>query len=48
MPCRKSSLGELAIQETMNGFAMPSSVEIERRAIAAGRQFSQIRFPSEI
>ena len=85
-PIRKSSLRELAIQETMNGFALhyppktgvflfedhkisrasfllpdscrkvstrafllflehekliPSSVEIERRAIAAGRQFSQ-------
>lgn len=92
LPVRKSSLGELAIQETMNGFALqnppktgvflfedhkiarasfllpdccrkvstrafllfleqkkwiPSSVAIERRAIAAGRQFSQIRFPPE-
>jgi hypothetical protein len=90
LPIRKSSLGELAIQEAMNGFALetppktgvflfedhkiarasfllpdccrkvstrafllfleqknwiPSSVEVERRAIAAGRQFSQIRFP---
>jgi hypothetical protein len=90
VPIRKSSLGELAIQETMNGFALhhppqtgvflfedhkiarasfllpdccrkvstrafllfleqekliSSSVEIERRAIAAGRQFSQVRFP---
>jgi hypothetical protein len=90
LPIRKSSLGELAIQETMNGFALhtppktgvflfedhkiarasfllpdccrkvstrafllfleqsnwiSSSVEIERRAIAAERQFSQIRFP---
>ena len=89
-PIRKSSLGELAIQETMSGFALrhppqtgvflfedhkiarasfllpdccrkvstraflkfleqekliSSSVEIERRAIAAGRQFSQVRFP---
>ena len=89
-PVRKSSLGELAIQETMNGFALLdppqtgvflfedhkiarasfllpdccrkvstrafllfleqrklilSSVEIERRTIAAGRQFSQVRFP---
>jgi hypothetical protein len=93
LPSRKSSFGELAIQETMNGFALqtppktavflfedhkiarasfllpdccrkvstrafllfleqkgwiPSSVEIKRRAIAAGRQFSQIRFPPEI
>jgi hypothetical protein len=24
---------------------IPSAVEIERRAITAGRQFSQIRFP---
>lgn len=92
LPVRKSSLGELAIQEIMNGFALqtppktgvflfedhkiarasfllpdccrkistrafllfleqkkwiPSSIEIERRAIAAGRQFSQIRFPPE-
>lgn len=92
LPVRKSRLGELAIQETLNGFALqsppktgvflfedykiaranfllpdccrkvstrafllflelkkwiPSSVEIERRAIAAGRQFSQIRFPPE-
>lgn len=92
LPVRKSRLGELAIQETMNGFALqsppktgvflfedykiaranfllpdccrkvstrafllflelkkwiPSSVEIERRAIAAGRQFSQIPFPPE-
>jgi hypothetical protein len=89
-PVKKSSLGELAIQETMNEFALhdpprtgvflfedhkiarasfllpdccrkvstrafllfleqskliPSSVEIERRAIAAGRLFSQVRFP---
>jgi len=92
LPVRKSSLGELAIQETMNGFALrtppmtgvflfedhkiarasfllpdccrkvstrafllfleqkrwiPSAVEVERRAIAAGRQFSQIKFPPE-
>lgn len=92
MPVRKSSLGELAIQETMNGFALhhppktgvflfedhkiarasfllpdccrkvstrafllfleqekliESSVAIERQAIAAGRQFSQVRFPPE-
>jgi hypothetical protein len=91
LPIRKSSLGELAIQEAMNGFALQtplkigvflfedhkiarasfllpdccrkvstrafllfleqknwisSSIAIERRAIAAGRQFSQIRFPS--
>jgi hypothetical protein len=91
-PLRKSGLGELAIQETMNGFAfhhppqtgvflfedhkiarasfllpdccrkvstrafllfleqeklISSSVEIERRAIAAGRQFSRVRFPPE-
>lgn len=90
LPVRKSSLGELAIQEAMNGLALQtppktgvflfedhkiarasfllpdccrkvstraflqfleqkgwlsSSIEIERRAIAAGRQFSQIRFP---
>ncbi len=90
LPARKASLGELAIQETMTGFALhtppttgvflfedhkiarasfllpdccrkvstrafllfleqkqwiPSSVEIERRAIAAARQFSMIRFP---
>lgn len=89
-PVRKSSLGELAIQEAMNEFALQvppqtgvflfedhkiarasfllpescrkvstraflmfleqeklisSSVEIERRAIAAGRMFSQVRFP---
>ena len=89
-PVRKSSLGELAIQETMNEFALrdppqtgvflfedhkiarasflvpdccrkvstrafhlfleqekliSSSVEVERRAIAAGRMFSQVRFP---
>jgi hypothetical protein len=89
-PIRKSGLGELAIQETMNGFALASppqtgvflfedhkiartsfllpdccrkvstraflmfleqeklissSVEIERRAIAAARQFSRVRFP---
>ena len=92
LPVRKSSLGELAIQEVMNGFALKnppqngvflfedhkiarasfllpdccrkvstrafllfleqkkwisSSVEIERRAISAGRQFSQLRFPPE-
>ena len=91
-PLRKSGLGELAIQETMNGFALhhppqtavflfedhkiarasfllpdccrkvstrafllfleqekliPSSLEIERRAIAAGRQFSRVMFPPE-
>ena len=90
LPVRKSSLGELAIQEAMNRFALhtppktgvflfedhkiarasfllpdccrkvstrafllflqqknwiSSSIEIERRAIAAGRQFSQLRFP---
>ena len=89
-PARKSNLGEIAIQETMNSFALhipprtgvflfedhkiarasfllpdfcrkvstrafllfleqkkwiPSAVEIERRAIAAGREFSQLRFP---
>jgi len=90
LPARKASLGELAIQETMNTYALEnpprtgvflfkdhkiarasfllpdrcrkastrafllfleqkqrisSSVEIERRAIVAGRQFSQLRFP---
>lgn len=90
-PGRKSGLGEIAIQETMNSFALqtprrtgvflfedhkiarasfllpdhcrkvstraflqfleqkewiPSAAEIERRANAAGRQFSQLRFPS--
>lgn len=90
VPVRKSAPGELAIQETMNEFALyhppktgvflfedhkiaratfllphccrkvstrafllfleqekliPSSVEIERRAIAAGRQFSLVKFP---
>ena len=89
-PARKSNLGEIAIQETMNSFALhipprtgvflfedhkvarasfllpdacrkvstrafllfleqkgwiPSAVEIERRAIAAGRKFCQLRFP---
>lgn len=89
-PARKANLGEFAIQETMNRFALqtppttgvflfedhkiarasfllpeccrkvstrafllfleqkqwiPSSAEAKRRAIAAGRQFSQIRFP---
>jgi len=89
---RKSNLGELAIQETMNDFALEqpqktgvflfedhkiarasffvpdncrkvstrafllflqqqgwlaSAVEIERRAIQAGRSFSRLRFPPE-
>lgn len=89
---RKSNLGELAIQETMNDFALDqpqktgiflfedhkiarasffvpdncrkistrafllfleqkglleSAVEIERRAIQAGRSFSRLRFPPE-
>jgi hypothetical protein len=92
MPARKSNLGELAIQETMNDFALDeprktgvflfedhkiarasflvpdncrkistraflifleqkgwlaSAAQIERQAIQAGRNFSNLRFPPE-
>lgn len=90
-PARKANLGDLAIQETMNGFGLAaeqtgiflfedhkiarasfllpdncrkistrafllfleqqglieSAADVERRAILARRQFSQIRFPPE-